>query len=156
MSKIGRPTKLNADATNQILDALRLGVPQSTAVAYAGISRSTYYRWLAAADDPEASDDFRDFRDAVEVARAEAEVRSVAVIQNASGRSWQAAAWFLERSFPEHWARKDRREITGRAGGPVELTVDTEALSLRLRELIATQTAKKCTRPAEEGNDAVR
>ena len=156
MSKRGRPTKLNANTAERILEVLRLGVPQSTAVAYAGISRPTYYRWLAAADDPDASEDFQDFRDAVKVARAEAEVRSIAAIQNASRKSWQAAAWFLERSFPEHWARTDRHEVTGRQGGPVELTVDTEALTLRLRELIAKQTAKECTRTAAEGDDAVR
>jgi hypothetical protein len=137
MSKIGRPTKLNIDVANRILDALRLGVPQSTATAYAGISRSTYYRWLAVADDSDAPDEFRDFRDAVRTARAEAEVRSIAVIQNASDRSWQAAAWFLERSFPEHWARKDRHEITGNDGRGIELSVDVEALDLKLRRLIA-------------------
>ena len=151
----GRPTKLNGESAAKIVEALRLGVPQTTAVTYARISKSTYYRWLKAAEGPDAPQEFRDFRDAVAAARAEAEVRAVAIIQNASPKSWQAAAWFLERSFPEHWARKDRREITGSEGVPVELTVNTEALSLRLRELISKQTAKECTRPAEEGDDAV-
>ncbi len=141
MTPLGRPTKFNEECAARIVEALRLGVPQTTAVTYAGISKSTYYRWLKAAEGPDASEEFRDFRVAVAAARAEAEVRAVAVIQNASHKSWQAAAWFLERSFPEHWSRTDRHNVSGRDGGLIELSVDAEALEVKLRELIARRSA---------------
>ncbi len=140
MTLLGRPTKLNPETAAKIVEALRLGVPQTTAVTYARISKSTYYRWLKAAKDPGAPDEFRDFRDAVNTARAEAEVRAVAVIQNASHKSWQAAAWLLERNFPEHWSRVDRHNVSGREGGPIELSVDAEALEVKMQELIARRS----------------
>lgn len=137
MSTTGRRTKLTEDRATKILEALRLGVPQNTAIAYAGIHESTYYRWLQEGAEPDAPDNVREFRESVKAARAEAEVRSLAVIQNASRKSWQAAAWFLERGFPQHWARTDRHEVTGRDGGAIELNVDTEALESKVRQLIA-------------------
>jgi hypothetical protein len=137
MGKMGRPTKYNDERAAKILEALRLGVPQSTAITYGGIAEATYYRWLSDAQKPDAPPHLVEFREAVKAARAEAEVRSVAVIQNASRKTWQAAAWFLERSFPQHWARTDRHEVTGANGGPVELNVDTDALESKLRQLIA-------------------
>jgi hypothetical protein len=137
MGKMGRQTKYNDERAAKILEALRLGVPQATAITYGGIAETTYYRWLqeGAADD--APEHLKEFREAVKAARAEAEVRSVAIIQNASRKTWQAAAWFLERSFPQHWARTDRHEVTGRDGGAIELNVDAEALESKLRQLIA-------------------
>lgn len=150
MNKMGRPTKFTEERANKILEALRLGVPQSTAYTYAGISETTYYRWLQEAGEPGAKQELREFREAVQAARAEAEVRSLAVIQNASRKTWQAAAWFLERGFPHHWARTDRHEVTGAGGGPVELSVDTEALESKLRQLIAKRKGEDETGPVVE------
>lgn len=150
MGKMGRPTKFTPDRADKILEALRLGVPQATAVTYAGVGESTYYRWLSDATKPDAPDDLREFREAVQAARAEAEVRSLAVIQNASRKTWQAAAWFLERGFPHHWARTDRHEVTGRDGGPVELNIDADALESKLRQLIAKRKGDDETGPVVE------
>ncbi len=150
MSKVGRPTKFNPETAGKILEALRLGVPQSTAVTYAGISDTTYYRWLTEAEKDDAPTELREFRDAVRAARAEAEVRSVAVIQNASRKTWQAAAWFLERGFPKHWSRTDRHEVSGRDGGPVELSVDAEALESKLRQLIDKRRGDDASGPVVE------
>ncbi len=150
MAKMGRPTKFNDERAAKILEALRLGVPQTTAVSYAGVHDATYYRWLQEATKPDAPQELRDFRDAVKAARAEAEVRSVAVIQNASRKTWQAAAWFLERGFPQHWARSDRHEITGRDGGPIELNVDADALESKVRQLIAKRRGDDASGPVVE------
>jgi hypothetical protein len=150
MAKMGRPTKFNDERASKILEALRLGVPQATAVTYAGVSDSTYYRWLQDAAKDDAPQQLKDFRDAVHAARAEAEVRSLAVIQNASRKTWQAAAWFLERGFPQHWARSDRHEVTGKDGGPIELNVDSEALESKLRQLIAKRKGDDASGPVVE------
>lgn len=150
MGKMGRNTKFTPELADKIIEALRLGVPQSTAITYGGISDTTYYRWLQEGAEDDATPQLRDFRDAVKAARAEAEVRSVAVIQNASRKTWQAAAWFLERSFPQHWARTDRHELTGRDGGAIELNVDADALESKLRQLIAKRKGDDETGPVVE------
>lgn len=143
-------TKFTDERATKILEALRLGVPQKTAITYAGVSETTYYRWLQEGEAPDAPAPLREFRESVRAARAEAEVRSVAVIQNASRKTWQAAAWFLERGFPQHWARTDRHEVTGRDGGPLELSVDADALESKLRMLIDKRKGDDATDPVVE------
>jgi len=46
------------------------------------------------------------FSNAVEKALAEAEMRDVMIIGKAASEQWQAAAWRLERKFPQRWGRR--------------------------------------------------
>jgi hypothetical protein len=134
----GRPTDLTPETQGRIIEALRAGNYIDVACAYAGIGTSTYYRWMQRALDPDAPDIYREFREAVQRARAEAEIRNVGLIQRAaSDGTWQAAAWFLERSHPRKWGRHDRHEVTGPDGGPLEVAVDAESLEARLAAIIA-------------------
>jgi len=45
----------------------------------------------------------------LEVARAEGEARGIATIAQAARSTWQAAAWLLERQYPERWGRPAQR-----------------------------------------------
>jgi transposase len=126
VTEMGRPTKLTPDIENAIVTALRAGNYAETAVAYAGIGLSTYYRWMERGQS-EAEDDraYREFREAIEKARAAAEVRDIALIDKAAANgSWQAAAWKLERRYPQRWGRVVRTEVTGADGGAVHVEVD--------------------------------
>jgi len=61
-----------------------------------------------------------EFSDALKRAMAECEVRDLGRIEKAAGAGvWQAAAWRLERRYPERWGRR-RVELTGANGGPME------------------------------------
>jgi transposase len=125
---------LDEDKIARVVEALRAGNYMETAAAYAGISKSILYKWLAdgrevrqkvakggIASDLEAKQ--LELLDAVEKARAEAEVRNVHLIQQAAqGGTWQAAAWFLERSHPGKWGRREKVEMSGPDGGPITLT----------------------------------
>ena len=54
----------------------------------------------------------------------ESEVKDVVVISNAAVKGdWRAAAWRLERRFPDRWGVKSKvtQEISGPGGGPVEV-----------------------------------
>jgi hypothetical protein len=53
--------------------------------------------------------DLTEVRERIETARAEAEVRGIARIAQAAGESWQAAAWLLERQYPDRWGRPATR-----------------------------------------------
>jgi hypothetical protein len=113
----GRPTKATPAVTARVCELLSAGCPQDTAARAAGISPSTYHAWIRRGEaereriadglDPDPDETlFRDFRDATQVARAEAEAEAVGVIRAAflSG-TWQAAAWWLERTRPDLWGR---------------------------------------------------
>lgn len=57
---------------------------------------------------------------------SESEVLHLGLVTRAARedvRQWGAAAWLLERRFPERWGRRDQVEHTGRGGGPIEVRV---------------------------------
>lgn len=109
----GRPTKYSPEVVKQITDALRGGNTRRAACAAGNISQETFARWLA---------DNADFMDAVEKAEGEAELRNLAVIQDATKTTWQAAAWWLERKHKAEWS--SRVEQTGADGSPVKVIVE--------------------------------
>ena len=52
---------------------------------------------------------YLEFSDAVKKGLAQGEYRDLRTILTASGSAWQAAAWRLERRFPERWGSEKRR-----------------------------------------------
>jgi transposase len=116
-----------------IVNAVRLGMYLDDAAAIAGIGRSTLFLWLQKGQDIRDSDrtdeeltqherDVVELLDAVEKARADATLRNIGVIQQAaSDGTWQAAAWYLERTNPKKWGRHETVEITGADGGPIQV-----------------------------------
>ena len=98
------PSKFNAETQDLICRLVRAGVSAREAALAAGISERTIYVWQVR---------HRGFRDAVAHARAESEASLVARVSKASTTSWQAAAWQLERSYPERWAAVSERERVG-------------------------------------------
>lgn len=105
---MGRPTKLTPAVHASIVDSLRVGAYIETAAAAAGVSASTVHAWLRRAEDhpDDCGSPFLEFHEAVERARAEAELDAIRIIREAAPRSWQAAAWYLERSHPKRWGRQ--------------------------------------------------
>lgn len=116
---MGRPTKLNYGVQEKIVQAIKAGNYIETAAAYAGISKSTLYEWLKrgerenqrVAKNPryrikKSEKPYVEFSNAIEKALAEAEIRDVAIIGKAAEEQWQAAAWRLERKFPDKWGRR--------------------------------------------------
>ena len=135
--KIGRTTKLNPQTQQKIIDAITAGNYLETAANYANISKTTLYRWLAEAEQPNAPKRLREFRDAVEQARAAAEVRNVTLVQRAANDgSWQAASWYLERSFPARWGKNQKVEVTGADGAPLKLDVSVDELASKIEGLL--------------------
>lgn len=118
--KMGQPTKYTTELADSIIAFIRGGAYIETASVAAGINKSTLYDWLKRSrkgDTPYAG-----FHDRVEKALAEAELADWGTIGKAArDGAWQAAAWRLERKFPDKYGRKDRHEITGAEGGPIEL-----------------------------------
>jgi transposase len=146
------PKLLNAEIQQTIIDAILGGNYLETAAAYAGVSRSTLFDWLAKGREVQEQLDkglevtvpngqiYSDFLDSTREAQARSEVRTVAIIQKAGLTNWQAAAWHLERSRPRHWGKLDRQEISGPEGGAVQVDLGAErAKAAALLEEIASR-----------------
>ena len=104
-AKGGRPTKLTPEVQEKILTAIRAGNYGHVAAKYAGIGERTFYRWMAQGEKARAGK-YRQFRQAVEAAESEAEVRAVAIIQKQMPDNWRAALSYLERKHPKRWGRR--------------------------------------------------
>jgi hypothetical protein len=109
----GRPTKYTEQTVSKLLEALKGGNTRRASCAAAGIDQTTLANWLK---------EYSDFSYAVEKAEGEAELRNLAVIQDATRTTWQAAAWWLERKHKQEWS--SRVEQTGADGSPVKVIVE--------------------------------
>lgn len=69
-------------------------------------------------------------------ARAAAEVRALHAINSAMGDSWQAAAWFLERTRPNEYGRQQRINLEGSEQGEPIKIVTTDDLEDKMKRLL--------------------
>jgi hypothetical protein len=116
------------------------------------IHPDTYQMWIKKGkDDPEKYPHFAHLYNEVERVRAELAVEmSSRVIEAANSglpNTWQAAATFLERRYPDDWSRNERREIKGDDSRPqinVLVLNDPDARDAHQRLLgrIASDTAR--------------
>lgn len=116
-----------------VLKGLRLGLTLTEAASYAGVTRVTVRAWRM--EDPV-------FDDGCRSARAQLEAAMLARIEIASQepKNWGAAAWKLERLFPDRYGRAQRLEVTGKGGGPIE-HIDVRKMSdEELRKLASGET----------------
>lgn len=139
--------RLTPEVHAKIVGALRDGNYVDTAAAYAGISRPTLYRWLDKGDSAGAKLDngeeltdneklYFDFRNDVEEARAIAMARNVHFITTAAQTTWQAAAWWLERSNPHMWGRQVKAEVSGPNNGPINVHVSSDELEMLVKSIL--------------------
>ena len=118
---MGRHSHLTPERAAAVTKMVRSGALIKTACQACGIHESTYFRWINRADDPDAPEVYREFRESITRARALAEMDALTLVRQAGRTDWRAAAWFLERSFPQDYGRHQKLEHTGEDGGPITL-----------------------------------
>jgi len=116
---MGRTSKLTKGVHKVIVEALASGCYRETAAEHAGISTSTFYRWMEQGEadlEHDVASPYRDFWEAIKKAEADAEVKAIKLIRAAAEepRTWQAAAWLLERKKPAQWGRRTSLEHSGK------------------------------------------
>jgi len=146
VAKRGRkPATINDPKVQLLLQALQAGNYVEVSCAYAGLSVGVVYQWLekggneksrianGGEPDPDKAT-YVELLEAIESARAKAVVANVAVIQQAArSGTWQAAAWWLERTNPQQFGRRVQAEVTGR--------ISIDDLERRMLELIGEDTS---------------
>jgi transposase len=139
MADTGRPTKRTPEAQERILAALRKGMTKKAAAAAGGMGYSTLNEWEH--DEPE-------FADAVKAAESDSQQELLKKIWTASDQQWQAAAWMLERRWPQDFARRQALEMSGPDGGPIETASRPAELS---DEELRDALRARLTTPSEDG-----
>ena len=92
-----RRPKYRPEVVQRICQAVALGATYELACRYGGITRETLNQWRKGKPD---------FSDALQRAEGEAAVGWLAKIEQAAAAgAWQAAAWKLERRYPEDYGR---------------------------------------------------
>jgi transposase len=134
---VGRRSRLTPTVRNPIVRTLASGCYRQTAAEVAGVGKSTLYRWLEQGEhdfEDGRTTPYRELWEATKKAEADAEVEAIELIREAATRSWQAAAWLLERKYPDRWGRRarlDHRHDAQPRREVVEIPNDEE----RLREV---------------------
>jgi len=148
--KVGRKTDLTPELQEKIVGYIQGGNYVETAVAAAGIGKTSFYNWMDRGKtiqdqmkaDPEYTPSvyelpFVEFVNAIEEAQAKAEALHVAVIQKAAiTGTWQASSWWLERTRAKKFARMEKTELTGADGGAVRIDVSTEDLERKVSKVL--------------------
>ena len=115
---MGRKPKLNKEIQEKICIALRGGAYIETAAAFAGVSKVSLYNWLKLGARAERSNIYSKFANAVERAMASSEMSDLTTISKAAKNgNWQAAAWRLERKYPDRWGRYSKIDVTDKTPG---------------------------------------
>jgi transposase len=104
---VSRPSERTPERITAILSGIEGGLTETDAAQTAGISRGTLYNWKS--EDP-------DLIEAIAAAKSRfVRTLTALILQHAASRfpnSWQAAAWLLERRFPDDFGAKQRLEIS--------------------------------------------
>jgi transposase len=117
----GRKSKYTPETVDKLTQAIRLGATYQLACDYAGIHIDTFYQWQKTHSG---------FSEAIKLAEGDGAIRLLAVIERAANGlkgedgeyilapTWQAAAWKLERRYPQMYGRQ-AVEISGPDGGAI-------------------------------------
>lgn len=123
MGNLGRPSKLTNETQDKIVQAISAGNYYEAACRYAGIDYRTFRLWMAKGEEARSGKFFQFFH-AIRQAEARAEVRAVAQWQSHMPDSWQASRDFLARRHPQRWMQKERHELSGADGEPIEIEIN--------------------------------
>lgn len=173
MAKLGSKTKYSKDIINKICSLIESGADNKDAFIQAGISETTGYKWLDESNEenPLTKEECREFRERMEGAKAKRTTVLTNRIIRASepiylrdennrivtdedgkpivykGGDWRAAAWYLERTEPERFARKEELRHSGELTSKHELPKELEhVIKAGFRKALKEQP------PTEEGS----
>ena len=97
--------KLTRDDIDKAREMKRAGSLDKDIAAYIGVRPETFSRWI---NDPK-SENQRQLGQALKEVESEYKASLLKIIFNTGvGGAWQAAAWLLERKYPQEYARQER------------------------------------------------
>lgn len=153
--KITTRTKLSRAFADKMCERIRGHVTRTPAAEALGVHRRTLWEWLTSGQaasactvegctdlhhGPDGDLSYADFAMLVMRAEADAAFLMAGRVSQASVKDWRAASWWLERRLPEDFGERTRVELSGPAGGPIE--VDARHLLIEKIERIASRVVE--------------
>jgi hypothetical protein len=109
---MGRPTIPIEPYIDKLCQALRVGATYELAAKYAGISWRTFLTWRQRAETAKDGTPLALLRDRMAQVEGEAAIGWLAKIELAASEgNWQAAAWKLERRYPDSYSREAVKKV---------------------------------------------
>lgn len=100
--KNGRPLKYSPEILLRTKELIELGMNYQDVCDSLGITRETFSQWRKK---------YSDFSDTVRIANAKVKEISLKSLRVGEMKDWKAAAWRLERRWPEEYREKKEIEI---------------------------------------------
>lgn len=148
---MSRKLKLTPELLAAIEQEIGDGNYVTTVCQAHGINRTSFYDWKNRGEKA-SSGLFRDFYEAVERATAKSEQKYVEVIKNAANDgTWTAAAWWLERRYPDRWGKREKVDVTS-GGKPIQ-PLDLKNLTDDELEILEKIIGGSGSKPADAGSD---
>jgi hypothetical protein len=98
---------------DKLEQAILIGATYEMAAMYAGISDKTFERWRRQAETARPGSPLAVLRDRLRQAAGRAAIGWLAKIEKAAtDGDWRAAAWKLERRWPDAYGRKLQADLT--------------------------------------------
>ena len=114
MARKGRPPiVITEELCNQAEDFASKGLTVDQIAAMLGMGESTLY---------EKQLDFPEFSEAIKKAEADAEEYYLGIIHSHAVKSWQCAAWWLERRKAGDYSRQDKLDVTTKSKPITEIS----------------------------------
>ena len=139
----GRRPKLTAELQHQIVSFVRAGSYDWVAAEAAGISKTTFYRWMRQGEQARSGIYF-DFHGEVRQARAQSRVAAEAEVRRDNPLAWLRFGPGRQRPGEPGWT--ESRELLGQDGGPVRFSLDLG----RSQQLETDQQQEQLEAPGEQ------
>lgn len=130
MNRTGRVPDLqkHPERGQKLMELVAAGCSLTHAIEMTGIPESVVYSWMQKGGKPGAKAVYVEFAEGIKKARREFVLHHLAGIKRHAVTSWQAHAWMLERTCPQHF-------------GPPALQVPVEQLRREVAALHETLKA---------------
>ena len=149
--KHGRPPLLTQERYDAIIGAIKLGSFSSVAAGANGISRTTFYNWMdrgrteiermrmTKEKEPKSTEViYVTFLNDVETAREYGTNQATLRVINAGQRGdWRADAWYLEKTRPELFGKKEEVVMSGSIDS--KMVVDMGDLEAKIAMVLANR-----------------
>jgi hypothetical protein len=158
----GRDTLCTEDNIELIVKAVRDGLTYKDAAQLVGISEDTIYNWQRLAKRAQlmqergqelSYNDIAYLRFFHELNKAKLEKKRKALTQIALAaeipKHWTANAWYLERVYPNEFAKVQRHEITDWRKDAKKQELDPEEILLKVVDLLERQYLESSAQDAD-------